>query len=217
MARPGLSLCPPVYRPKQDTNVPKAEIPQLRRQKTSLADEFVVHDGSGQSAVRGFGDWSVFPLLFISIFRRVRSRSGIIGCLVADDPALAQDVAVLLSGDLFRHLKYHFDQRIHRQGLWSPKQQTRLAEVVDRPLIPGTGAVHPVTQPQIELETPRPRRPRRPFLSRVGAPYAGFRLGMFHPFNPAHGRPVILVLGGAQKTNLVIVSVRATPRPGKLV
>src|SRR5271154_5736897 len=49
------------------------------------------------------------------------------------------------------------------------------------------------------------------------APNPGFRLCMLHALGAAHGRPVICVLSRAQKANLVVVPVRATPRPGELV
>jgi hypothetical protein len=48
-------------------------------------------------------------------------------------------------------------------------------------------------------------------------PDDGVRLGMLHALRAAHGGPVILVLGGAQHANLIVVSVSAAPWPGELV
>jgi hypothetical protein len=49
------------------------------------------------------------------------------------------------------------------------------------------------------------------------ASHRGFRFAVLHALGAAHGRPVILVLGGAQQTDLVILSFRIAARPGELV
>src|ERR1700720_553642 len=80
-----------------------------------LAQKFVVEDRSGQA-----------------------NRFRIPGFLAPDDPALAENGAVLLAGNFLRHLKHHFHQRILRQLLRSSQQDAGLAEVFDGTLMPGS-------------------------------------------------------------------------------
>ena len=73
--------------------------------------------------------------------------------------------------------------------------------------------VDAVAERKVEFQTPRARHPRRTLFPRVASPDAGFGLGMLHALGPAHGSPVILVLGRAKQANLIIVPIRAAPRP----
>src|SRR5689334_12842127 len=93
--------------------------PSFRR--AELVDEFVVDDGSGESG------------------SRIR-----LGFFEAHDAALANDIAVLLAGDFFRHLENHLYQSIHRQLLWAMKEDSTLADVFDGAFIPGAGLVHAI-------------------------------------------------------------------------
>src|SRR3984957_2119230 len=131
--------------------------------------------------------------------------------------ALADDIAVLLSGNFFRHLKHHLDQRVDRELRRPVEQHAALADVFDDAFVPGTGLVDAITQRNVKLEPARARHPRRPFLPRMSSTNAGLRLGMLHPFGAAHGGPIVFIFRGAQQADLVVIAIATTARPGKFV
>src|SRR5579863_1904367 len=163
--------------------------------KLLLVDELVVNDGSGQAD----------------------AVVGLLRFLGAHDAALAHHVAVLLPGDFLGHLEHHLNQGINGQLLRSGEKNAGLADIFDDSLVPRCRLVHAETEWQIQLQASRPRYPGGALFARVGAPDAGFGLGMLHALNTAHGGPVILVLGGTDQADLVIVSVSSTTRPGEFV
>ena len=69
----------------------------------------------------------------------------------AHHTALADDVAVLLAGDFFRHLEDHLDQRVDRELLRAVEQDSALADVFDDAFVPGAGAVDAVAQRDVEF------------------------------------------------------------------
>src|ERR1035437_2122683 len=168
----------------------------LARGFAYLVDELVVDDRRRQPAA-----------LFL----------GLQGILGTHHAPLAYDVAVLLSGNLFRHLKHHLDQRVNRKLLRSAEQHSALADVFDNSFVPRAGLVDAVAQRNVELQPARPRYPRRPLLPGVAASNVRLRLGMLHSFGAAHGCPVVLIFRRAQQADLVVVAVATTARPGKLV
>ena len=94
------------------------------RDAESVFEKFVIEDGGHQpKSTRG-----------------IASRS-----LVVNQPSLAKNAAVLLSGDFFGHFKNQFHQRICRQLFRPEKQYTRLADVLDRSLVPGMEIFPPVS------------------------------------------------------------------------
>ncbi len=168
-------------------------------------DKLVVDDGSRQNAGTVFGV-GIRVLLFFAL--RV---------LGADYATLAEHISVLLARDFFRHLEHDLDQGIHGQLLRPLEQYAGLAEVFDLALVPGAGAIHAVAQRQVQLQAAGARCPRWPFLPRMAAPDDGVGLGMLQALGAPHGGPVILVLGGAQQANLIVVPVSAASWPGELV
>src|SRR5579864_9768011 len=118
--------------------------------------------------------------------------------------ALADDVAVLLSRNLFGHLENHLDQRVNGERLRTNEKDAALADVFDDALIPGAGFVHPIAQLDVQFESASPRYPRRSLLARMAAANAGLGL-VLHALGTAHGRPVIFVFRRAQQANLVVV------------
>jgi hypothetical protein len=109
-------------RERSSERLPEAmvwEHPQLllSDSKLILMQKFVIEDGCRQ-----------FVRVF-DIFNRT---------FAANQPALAEYIAVLLAGDFFGHLEDQFYQRIRRQLLRSLEQYARLADVLDQALIPGT-------------------------------------------------------------------------------
>jgi hypothetical protein len=169
----------------------------------ALVNELIVDNRSGQQS------WSSLRL-FATLFL-------LLHVLGADHATLAKHIAILLAGNLFRHLKYHLDEGIHRQLRWSTKQQPGLAEIVDYTFKPRAGVVNSKAHRRIELQSPGARSPRWPLFSRMIPPHRRLRLAVFDTLSASHGRPVILVLGGAQQTDLVVVSVRTSARPGEFM
>src|SRR6202162_69772 len=78
-----------------------------------------------------------------------------------NQPALAKDTTVLLSGDFFGHFEYQFHQRIRRQLLRAVKQHARLADVLDQTLVPGGEILSPVSNWQLGSQPPCPGHPSR--------------------------------------------------------
>src|ERR1017187_7114776 len=184
-----------------------------------LVDELVVDDRGSQQAPTRFGIFIPILILLLRFFTLLVFVLVIFVLVIlgSDHAALAEYVAVLLAGDFFRHLKYDLDQSIHGQLLRPMKQQPGLAEVFDCALIPRAGVVYAIAKRHVQFQAAGARRPGRPLLSRMTAPDDGFWLDMLQALGAAHGGPVILVLGGAQQTNLIVVSVSAAPWPGELV
>ena len=137
--------------------------------------------------------------------------------LDANQPSLAEDAAVFLSGDFFRHLKNQLDQRIGWQLLRAMKHHSRLADVLDHALIPGAEVLSPISNWQAQLQTARAWHPGRLLLTRSAVYCGRFRSRIFHPATPPHRRPVILIGGRAKQADLVVLSSGRAPRPGKLV
>src|SRR5437762_2371059 len=77
----------------------------------------------------------------------------------ARDSPLAQDLAVLLPGNLLGHLEHHFDQSIFRKLLGPEKQHARLAQVLDRPLAPGPKILHAIADWRVQLDSSCARDP----------------------------------------------------------
>src|SRR5215813_31753 len=96
-----------------------------------LMDEFIVDDRSGKS------HFSVFE------FRCV---------LRSHYPPLADDIRVLLAGNLFRHLEHHLDQGVDGKALRPCEQDPALADVLNNTLVPRAGFVHAIAQRDIELQ-----------------------------------------------------------------
>src|SRR4029077_5778290 len=97
------------------------------------------------------------------------------------------------------------------------EEQPGLAKIVDGSFIPCTSVVDAVAERHIQLQAAGARRPGRPLFPGMTAPHGGLGLAMLHPLGATHGRPVILVLGGTQQTNLIEVSVITAARPGEFV
>jgi hypothetical protein len=157
-------------------------------------EKFVIEDRGGESGTLG---------LVLGFFR-------------ADDPSLAENIAVLLAGDLFRHLEDHFNQGIDRQRRSALEEHAGLADVLDGAFRPQAQILDAITHRKIELEPASARDPGR-FLfpgAATGCTWFGRDL---HALSTPHRRPVVLVLGGAQQTNLVIVTVGSAPGPGEFV
>jgi hypothetical protein len=137
----------------------------------------------------------------------------------ADDPSLAENAAVFLAGDFFRHLENHFDQRVVWQVLWTLEEHTRLAQVFDDAFIPAAQILDPITHGDLQLQAPGSRDPAR--LLGVAATAAGhgggFVRSAVHLISTPHGLPVVLVLDGAKQANLVVVAVGGPPGPGKFM
>src|SRR5215470_1428345 len=131
----------------------------LEEQATSrkLMDEFIIDDRSGKS------HFSVFE------FRCV---------LRSHYPPLADDIRVLLAGNLFRHLEHHLDQGVDGKALRPCEQDPALADVLNNTLVPRAGFVHAIAQRDIELQAAGARHPRRTLLPRMAPPDAGLGLGM---------------------------------------
>src|SRR5579872_498356 len=163
--------------------------------RTPLVDELVIDDGRCQSVL------SVFLL------------RGIFG---AHDPPLADDVAVLLAGNLLGHFENHLDERVDRKRLRTNEQYAALADVLDDSLKPCAGFVHAIAQGDVELQATGTRDPGRPFFARMAAANSSLWL-VLHALGAAHGRPVILVFRCAQQANLVVVAIRTTAGPRELV
>src|ERR1700674_93714 len=113
-----------VYRKNRDENVYVADayspvgsaFQAAGRSVSVFVEKFVVEDGRYQLVgVLGY-------------FNRVFGTN---------QPALAKDTTVLLSGDFFGHFEYQFHQRIRRELLRAVKQHARLADVLDQTLVPG--------------------------------------------------------------------------------
>ena len=130
---------------------------------------------------------------------------------------LADDIAICLAGDFFRHLKNHFDQCINRKFLRTLEQKTGLAEVFDLPFKPPAGIGDAVAKALFHSQAAGPRPPVRSLGARVAALDPGLGLGVFDAFSPAHSRPVVLIFRGTQSAYLIIVTVGGAPRPGKFV
>lgn len=160
-----------------------------------LVDELIVDDGGGEAELA------------------VLRLRGVLG---SHDAPLADNVAVLLARDFFRHLEDHFDQGVQGKLLRSYEKDAALADIFDDAFKPRAGAVDAVTQGNVELEAARTGYPGWPFLPRMAAAKAGLGL-VLHALDTAHRSPVVLVLRGAQEADLVVVAVSATARPGKLV
>ena len=111
-----------VYRKNRDENVYVADAcsaagSRFKPDRRSVfVEKFVVQDGRCQ-LVRVLG-----------VVNRVFGTN---------QPALAKDTTILLSGDFFGHLEDQFHERICRQLLRAVKQYARLADVLDQTLIPG--------------------------------------------------------------------------------
>ena len=178
-----------------------------------LVDELVIDDGSSQQAGLAFRSFflilivvrSLSPLFFpFSIFR-------------ADHATLAEDVAIPLARNFFRHLEDHLDQRIYRQGARPVKQQPGLAEVFNGALKPRAGVIDAVAERCVQLQAAGSRCPGLPLLARVTAAGHGFGISVLQALGAAHGGPVIFIFGRAQQTDLIVVSVSPAAWPGKLV
>src|SRR5208337_238479 len=126
------------------------------------------------------------------------------------------DVGVLLAGDFFRHLEDHLDQGVHRKLLRAEEQHATLADVLDDAFIPRAGAIDAVAQGNVEFEPARPGHPGGALLARMAATHPADWL-MLHALGTAHGGPVVLVFGGAQQANLIVVAVGTAAGPGELV
>src|ERR1700756_3986776 len=100
-------------------------------------DEFVIQDRNGKLK---------FRLFFAAIFH-------------ADDAALAENFAVLLSRDRFWHLKYHFHQSIFGKALLTAYEHARLAQVLDNALIPCSQIFHAIPKRSLHLNPARARYP----------------------------------------------------------
>ena len=85
--------------------------------------------------------------------------SGIADVLASDDPALAQNGAVLLAGNLLRHLEHHFHQRVVRQLLGAEQEYARLAEVFNRALVPCSQALGAIADRGLQRQAPGARNP----------------------------------------------------------
>jgi hypothetical protein len=175
-----------------------------------LVNELIVDDGCGQKTLT----WLRLGRFFILVYPRLVA---FLHFFRANHAALAENISVFLAGDFFGHFKDHLDQSIHRQLLWTPKEDSSLAEIFNRTFEPRAGVIHAVTKREVEFEAARSRRPRWPLLSGVAAPDESFRIGMRDALGAAHGGPVIFVFRRAQQANLVIVAVRTAARPGELV
>src|ERR1700676_5739988 len=122
------------YRKNREENVYVADACRRTRlafqagRSSVFVEKFVVEDGRCQ-LVRGFG--------FVS---RVFGTN---------QPALAKDTTVLLSGDFFGHLEDQFHERIGRQLLRTVKQYAGLADVLDQALVPGAEILPPVSNRQL--------------------------------------------------------------------
>src|SRR5438445_37890 len=90
-------------------------------------------------SVRHFHRQSLFDprslLMEKFVIENGRSQAGIIrgfrSFLGTDNSCLAENGAVLLAGDLFRHLEHHFHKSVVGQTLRSLEQNSRLTEVRD--------------------------------------------------------------------------------------
>src|SRR6266446_5374245 len=98
--------------------------------RSVIVEKLVVEDGGRQ------------PECVLDIVNRV---------LGTNQPPLAKDAAVLLSGDFFGHLKDHFHQRIRRQLLRAVKQYARLADVLDHALVPRAEIFAAVSDGKVRL------------------------------------------------------------------
>jgi len=79
------------------TGGPRLRLPKPSRHSSVLAQKLVIEN-------RGCQCYGFSPILAI---------------FLADDPSLAKNCAVLLPGDLFWHLKDHFDERVIGEALWA--------------------------------------------------------------------------------------------------
>src|SRR6266851_337672 len=155
--------------------------------RSVIVEKLVVEDGGHQ------------PECILDIVNRV---------LDSNQPPLAKYAAVLLSGDFFGHLEDHFHQRIRRQLLRAVKQYARLADVLDQAFVPGTEILAAVSDGKAGLQSPCPGHPGRLLLTGAAPEGHSLRHRIVDAVSAAHGFPVVLVSGGAQQADLVVLSSR---------
>src|SRR5579863_184474 len=120
--------------------------------------------------------------------------------LSTNDSALAKDIAVLLSGYFFGHLKDHLYQSIVGKTLRSVEQHAGVAEIIDCAFVPGPQVFYSVTDRGVQFEPPRARHPSGLLGVRTAAPWGRSpQAHMFHTLGALHGLPVVLVLCGAEQ------------------
>src|SRR6266852_6348623 len=159
-----------------------------------LAQKFVVEDRSGQA-----------------------NRFRIADFLAPDDPALAENCAVLLAGNFLRHLEHHFHQRILRQLLRSSEQDPGLAEVFDDALVPGSQTLGAIANRGLQTQASGSWHPAR-LLGTATALRLRGRLGCaVLTLDSPHALPVVLVFSGAYQTDLIVMAVGSPPRPREFV
>ena len=85
--------------------------------------------------------------------RRSQADGSTVAPFVAtENPALAENRAVLLAGDLLRHLKDHLDQRVLRYVHRPVEKNTRLAEVFDDALTPDSHALCAIANRSLQTQ-----------------------------------------------------------------
>src|SRR5579872_716400 len=77
----------------------------------------------------------------------------------ADNAPLAENFAVLLTGNRFWHFKHHFHQSIFWKALLTTYEDARLAQVFDDALIPCPQIFHPISEWSIHLDAAGARHP----------------------------------------------------------
>ena len=172
--------------------------------------------------LRKFGLANVLSLSVDELVVKDGSRELVLGpflllVLHPDEPALAKDFAVLLAGDFFGHFKNHFYQRVFRKTLGAFHQDAGLAQIHDRTFGPGAEVLHAVADRGFQLDSTGAGNPSR--LANVLAALGSGRVRgvRFDALGPAHGRPVVLVLGGAEQANLIKLPICSPTWPGKLM
>lgn len=160
-----------------------------------LTQEFIVQDRSSEHG---------------SVFRYFRF-------LGSDQSSLTQHGAVFLAGDLFWHLKNHFDERVSRKLLRSMEQNAGLADVLNRTFKPCAQILHPEAKRAVQFEAAGTWDPSRLFRRCATSPARGFCDRSFDPVSAAHRLPIVLISGSALEANLIVLSIRGPPRPRKFV
>src|SRR5712692_6872111 len=95
-----------------------------------------------------------------------------------------------------------------------------LAEVLDDALVPASQVLHAVTHRAVQLETPGAGNPSRllgmaPAAARCGSGRLGH--GVVHALDAPHGLPIVLVLGGTEQANLIVMAIGGPPWPGEFM
>jgi hypothetical protein len=77
--------------------------------------------------------------------------------VASENPALAKNRAMLLAGDLLRHLKDHLNQRVRRQLQRPMEENAGLAEVFDDALTPDSQALCAIANRSLQTQAPGAR------------------------------------------------------------